>query len=233
MQRALEDAADGDAAEVVGVVEVGDQNLQRAFGVAGGRGDGADDGLKQRLQIRAGVGQIGGRRAGLGHRVEHREIQLRLVGVEIDEEIVNLVQDFLRPRVGAVDLVDDHDGLQLGFESLGQHVAGLRQRALGRVHQQHHAVDHLEGAFHFAAEVGVAGGIDDVDFAACEVDGRVFGENGDAALALEFVRVHHPLGHLLVGAEGAGLAQHGVDEGGLAVVNMGDDGDIAYRLGHR
>jgi hypothetical protein len=29
------------------------------------------------------------------------------------------------------------------------------------------------------------------------------------------------------------LAQHGVHEGGLAVVNMGDDGDITYRLGHR
>jgi hypothetical protein len=29
------------------------------------------------------------------------------------------------------------------------------------------------------------------------------------------------------------LAQHGVHESCLAVVNMGDDGDITYRLGHR
>jgi hypothetical protein len=29
------------------------------------------------------------------------------------------------------------------------------------------------------------------------------------------------------------LAQHGVHESCLAVVNVGDDGDIAYRLGHR
>jgi hypothetical protein len=29
------------------------------------------------------------------------------------------------------------------------------------------------------------------------------------------------------------LPQHGVYEGCLAVVNMGDDGDIAYRLSHR
>jgi hypothetical protein len=29
------------------------------------------------------------------------------------------------------------------------------------------------------------------------------------------------------------LAQHGVHESGLAVVNMGNDGDITYRLGHR
>ncbi len=74
--------------------------------------------------------------------------------------------------------------------------------------------------------------IDDVDLAAFEDDGRVLGENGDAALALQFVRIHHAFGHLLVGAEGAGLAQHGVNQRGLAVVDMGDDGDIAYRLGH-
>jgi hypothetical protein len=29
------------------------------------------------------------------------------------------------------------------------------------------------------------------------------------------------------------LPQHGVYQGCLAVVNMGNDGDIAYRLGHR
>ena len=32
---------------------------------------------------------------------------------------------------------------------------------------------------------------------------------------------------LLVGAEGAGLAEHGVDQRGLAVVDVGHDGDIA------
>jgi hypothetical protein len=38
VQRALEDAADGDAAKVIRIIEIGDQNLQRAVGVAGGRG---------------------------------------------------------------------------------------------------------------------------------------------------------------------------------------------------
>ena len=33
--------------------------------------------------------------------------------------------------------------------------------------------------------------------------------------------------HLLVGAEGAALAQQLVDQRGLAVVDMGDDGDVA------
>ncbi len=135
----------------------------------------------------AGLGQLGRRRAGLGDRVEHGKIKLRLFRIEIDEEIVDLVQHFLRTRVGAVNLVDHHDGRQLGLERLGQHVARLRQRAFGRIHQQHHAVDHLERALHLAAKVGVAGRIDDVDLAAAKVDGRVLGENRDAALALQFV----------------------------------------------
>jgi uncharacterized protein YqkB len=58
------------------------------------------------------------------------------------------------------------------------------------------------------------------------VDRGVLGQDGDAALALEVVRVHDPVDHLLVRAEGAALAQHGVDERRLAVVDVGDDGDI-------
>ena len=47
------------------------------------------------------------------------------------------------------------------------------------------------------------------------------------ALALDVVTVHHPLVGPLVVAERAGLFQENVDQGGLAVVNVCDDGDIA------
>ena len=57
-----------------------------------------------------------------------------------------------------------------------------------------------------------------------EVD---LGEDGDAALALEVVGIHRALGHPLVVAERAGLLQQPVDQGGLAMVDMGDDGDVA------
>ena len=39
--------------------------------------------------------------------------------------------------------------------------------------------------------------------------------------------VHDPFLHLLGGAERAALLQHGVNQRGLAVVNVGDDGDVA------
>jgi hypothetical protein len=60
-------------------------------------------------------------------------------------------------RVGAVDLVDQHDRLQAKAQRLAEHELGLRQRAFGRVDQQHHAVDHRQDALDLAAEVGVAG----------------------------------------------------------------------------
>ena len=47
------------------------------------------------------------------------------------------------------------------------------------------------------------------------------------ALALERVRVHHALGDDLIVAKGAGLAEHLVHERGLAVIDVGDDGDVA------
>ena len=95
------------------------------------------------------------------------------------------------------------------------------------VNQQNHAIDHAQYALHFAAEIGVPGGIDDVDVVATVFDGGVFGENGNAAFFFEIVAVHHALVYLLVGAEGAGLAQKLVDQRGFAVVDVGDDGDVA------
>ena len=111
--------------------------------------------------------------------------------------------------------------------ALRQHVTGLRQRAFAGIDEKHDAVDHLEGALDFAAEIAVAGRIDDVDFHVVVEDGGVLGEDGDAALALQFVRIHDALDEVLVGAKCAALLQHGVDQRGLAVVDVGDDGDIA------
>ncbi len=39
--------------------------------------------------------------------------------------------------------------------------------------------------------------------------------------------IHHAHGHLLVLAEGMCLAQQPVDQGGFAMVDVGDDGDIS------
>ena len=59
------------------------------------------------------------------------------------------------------------------------------------------------------------------------VDRRLLGEDRDPLLALEIARIHDPVDDGLVRAEGAGLAQHRVDQRGLAVVHVGDDRDVA------
>ena len=188
------------------------------------------DGLKQRLQIGAGYGEVGGRRAQLAVGVEHGKLKLRLFGVEIDEQVIDLVEHFLGARIGTVDLVDDDDGLQVGFQGLGEHVAGLGQRAFAGIDQQHDAIDHLQRALDLSAEIAVAGRVHDVDLEVVVKHGGVLGEDGDAALAFEIVGVHDAVHQLLVGAKYAALAQHGVNQRGLSVIDVGDDGDVANSL---
>ena len=100
-------------------------------------------------------------------------------------------------------------------------------RAIGGVNQYQNPVDHAQDAFDLAAEIGVAGRVDDVDPDVLPDDRGAFGEDRDAALALELVGIERAFGNLLVGAERAALAQHRIDQGRLAMVDMGDDRDVA------
>ncbi len=235
---ALDDAAQRQASQVGRGVQVGDVGLQRStLGVGGGRNGLGDQG-EQRLQVlrvrHAAVGGPGHRGAsGLRRAVDDGEVQgVDLVLVDqVHEQGVDLVDDFADTRIGTVDLVDHDDDRQLLCQRLAQHEAGLRQRAFGGVHQQQHAVDHLQTALHLATEVGVAGGIDDVDGELLAVShgvihGSVLGQDGDALFALQVHGVHDAGVHVLVLPEGTGLPQHGVNQGGLAVVDVGDDRDI-------
>ena len=164
-------------------------------------------------------------RSGLG--VHDGELDLVLVGVEVEEQLVYLVDDLGDAGVGTVDLVDDdHEG-QSGLQGLAQHEAGLGPGSFRGVDEQHDAVDHREGPFDLAAEVGVPGGVDDVDLDVPVSHRGVLGQDGDALLPFEVHGVHDPFDHLLVGPEGTGLVQEGVDEGRLAMIDVGDDGDVA------
>ena len=95
--------------------------------------------------------------------VDDREVEHVVGGVEIHQQVEHLVDHFLRPGVGAVDLVDDQDGLQAALQRLLQHEPRLRHRAFEGVDQQQRAVGHAEHALDLAAEVGVAGRVDEVE----------------------------------------------------------------------
>ena len=78
----------------------------------------------------------------------------------------------------------------------------------------------------------MAGRVDDVDLGAMEAHAGDLGEDGDAALFFQFVGIHDAFGDCFVSSEDAALAKHGVDQRGLAVVNVRNDSDVTGVLTH-
>ena len=92
-------------------------------------------------------------------------------------------------------------GLQPALQGLGEHEAGLRQRALGGVDQHQGPVGHPQHPLHFAAEIGVARGVDDVDLHPLVGQRDVLGQDRDAPLPLQFVGVEDLLADQLAERE--------------------------------
>ncbi len=187
--------------------------------------------------VRARFFQVPGCDAGAAAGVEDGEIERLIVRAKLDEQIEHLVEHLVGAGVGAVDLVEDDDRPQLVLKRFFQHEAGLRHGPFGGIDEQEDAVGHAQDAFDFAAEIGVAGGVDQVDLGGLAVgagviDGHVLGEDGDAALAFQGIGIQQGILLDLAVAEIAALAQQGVDQRRFAVIDVGDDGDIANVVAH-
>ena len=221
------DAAYGDAAHILVVVDGGDQQLQRRGFVTGGGIDILDDGFEQRGQILALlVRTVGGGALAAGAE-DGGGIELLVGSVQVQQQLQHLVHDFVDTGIGLIDLVHGYDDLVAQLQGLLQHEAGLGHGALGSVYQQDNAVDHLQDPLYLAAKVGVARSIHNVDLVIFIVYGSVFCQNGDAPLPLQIAGVHDPIHSGLIFPIDAALLQHFVNQGGLTVVNVGDDGNIS------
>ena len=88
------------------------------------------------------------------------------------------------------------------------------------------------GALDLPAEVGMPRRVDEVQAHAVPPDRCRLCEDRDAALALLVVRIEHSIDEVLVGTEDAGGAQHRVDQGRLAVVDVRDERDGAKGFVH-
>ena len=119
----------------------------------------SNSGVRSPVADVVGQSRITGAAAG----VERREVELLVIGLEVEEQLEHLVEHFGGAGVGAVDLVDDDDRLEAERERLAGDELGLRHRPFGGVDQQDDAVDHRQDALDLGAEIGVAGGVDDVD----------------------------------------------------------------------
>ncbi len=59
------------------------------------------------------------------------------------------------------------------------------------------------------------------------MNGGVLGQDGDALFPFQIAAVHHAILQITAFVQRPGLPQHRVDQRGLAVVDVRDDGDIA------
>ena len=216
------DLADADAADVFVIVDGGNEKLQRGVRITFGCWDRFEDGIEERPHVDALVAQILHRPAVARGREDEGAVQLLLGSIQFQQQVQDLIHHFFGTGFRTVDLVDADDHVQVQFQCLGKHEAGLRHGAFESVHHEDDTVHHLQDALHLAAEIGVAGSIHDVDLHTLVGDSGVLRQDGDPALALQVARVHDALGHFLVLAEHAALLQELVHQGRLAVVDVGN-----------
>ena len=169
------------------------------------------------------VEQLGDARAGLARGVQH------LRGIAPDE-VRQLVGVLLRLRGGQVDLVEHRHDRELVLHRQVEVGEGLRLDALRGVDEQDGALARGQRARHLVGEVDVAGGVDHVEGEG--VPGDLPGHpdglrlDRDAALALDV----HPVEVLrphVARLDHAGDLQHPVGQRRLAVVDVGDDAEVA------
>ena len=197
--RPAEDLADGDPADVVAPVDVGDEHVERLLRLREGGRDVVEDRLEERGHVLPLVAQVVHHVPVAARSEDDRGVKLLLGRVELQEELLDLVVHLLRLGVLAVDLVDhDHD-LEAVRQGLAQDEARLGLGAVVGVHQQQNPVDHPQRPLDLAAEIRVAGRVHDVDGLVLPVDGGVLRLDRDALLLLQVHGVHGALLDLLVG----------------------------------
>ena len=157
------------------VVQCVGQHLQRLIHFHIRCGNRIQNDLEQRLQIIAFIfhGQLG--KTGTGRSINHREFQLLVISFQFNEQVQHLINHFGCPLVRTVNLIDDHNRLQMFFQSLPQYIFRLGHGTFIGVNQQQNAVHHGEDPLHFPAKVCMAGSIQNIDLGSVVHNGSVFG----------------------------------------------------------
>src|SRR5437870_8664465 len=221
-----DDAPERNSSEVITVIQIRDEHLKEWLARNFWRRHMLHDRLKERRHVFVVFVQFAHGKTVLRARVDDWKIELLVGRFQFDEEIENLVQDFVRARVFSVDLVDDNNRLQFVLQRLAQDKTRLRLWPIVRIDNEQHAVHHFHDSFDFAAEIGVTGRIDDVDPIAVPFESCVLCADRDPFFTLEIHRIHHALFNLLIGAKRARLAQQLIDQRCLAVIDVRYNGNI-------
>ena len=219
--------AQRDTAEVIAIMEIRNQHLKERLERNGRWRHMLHDCLKEWRHVLAVFVQLAQGETVFGAGVNDREVELLVGGLELDKKIENHVEHLVWARIFPVDLIDDDDWLQPIFHGLAQNEAGLGLGTIVRIDNQKDAVHHLHDAFDFAAEIGMARCVHDVDPVTVPVKGCVLGANRNSLFALQIHRIHDAFGQFLIGSKRARLPQQLIDKRSLAVINVRDDGNVA------
>ena len=144
------------------------------------------DDLEERLEVRPLHGRVQGGVPGPRIAVDDRELDLRLVRVEIQEELVDLVDYLLRARVRrSILLTTSTTGRRRS--RVFRNTKRVWAAAPRLRHEEEHPVHHRQCPLDLPAEVSVAGRVDDVELHPSVADGGVLGEDRDPLLPLEVI----------------------------------------------
>src|ERR1019366_10132447 len=108
--------------------------------------------------------------AAFANCIDNWKFKLLISRAKRHKQLEHFVQHFLRPRVFSVNLVDDDNGLQMKLQAFLQYEFRLRQATLRSIDQEQNAIHHFQDALDLAAEIRVAGSIDDIQLFTTPMD---------------------------------------------------------------
>ncbi len=204
----------GNNPQVVVEPGVDDQRLQRIFVVAGRRRNGLDQAFEHFIDAQAGLGAA---LDGVG-------------GINADD-LFDFFFNTVRIGLGQVDLVQYRHDLKALLDRRVAVGNGLGFNALAGVNHQQGAFTCRQRAADFVSEVNVAGGVNEVQLVLDTVfggvvQGNAVGLDGDPAFTLKVHGVQDLGFHFTLGKAAAHLDES-IGQRRLAMVNVGDDGEIA------
>ena len=152
--------------------------------------------------------------------VKHRTVELLVGCVEVDEKLKYLILNLAKTCVGLVYLVNNYNNSVVKFKSSLKNESGLGHRSLCRVNEKNNSVNHFEDTLNLAAEVSVAGGVNEVYLNVLVVYRGVFCKNSNSSFLFKVTGVHNAGNGLLVFSVYTALLEHLVYESGFSVVNV-------------
>ncbi len=157
------------------------------------------------------------------------ELQRRDAGAEL---VLELVEGARERRPLAVELVHEHGAGETELLGHAPHQLGLHLDAFDRRHHEHREVGGAQRGSDVAHEVGVAGRVDHVDLVTVVLERRHRQRHRDAPP--RFLGVEVGDGGAVLdpaqAADGAGVVEEGLGQGGLPRAAVTDQGHVADLL---